>query len=52
MFGLAVRDRDCEPGDAPPAVAENDNDVGLTVSVLVAADTDKVTGTSTDRSSP
>jgi hypothetical protein len=52
VFGLAVRDRDCDTGDAPPAIAENDNDAGLTVGVLVAAETDIVTGTLTHRSSP
>jgi hypothetical protein len=52
VLGLAERDRAFEPGEAPPTVAENDNEVGLTVSVLTGAVIVKVTGTSTEYDSP
>jgi hypothetical protein len=47
VFGLAVSDRVCEAGDVPPAVAANDNDVGITENVLVAAEIVNDTGTLT-----
>ena len=52
LLGLVVIDRLWEPGDAPIALAENDSEVGLTASVPAAAETFKVTGTLTYRSSP
>jgi hypothetical protein len=33
VLGLAVKESDCEPGEAPPAVALNDRVAGLTLSV-------------------
>ena len=44
VLALAESERLWEPGDAPPAVAENESDAGLTVSVA-AGFTVKVTGT-------
>jgi hypothetical protein len=44
-LGVALTVRFCEAGELPPAVAENDSEVGLTVSVLVTAETVRVTGT-------
>jgi len=45
VLGVAVKEMVFEAGDAPPAAALNVNEVGLTVSVLVTAETLKVTGT-------
>jgi hypothetical protein len=44
-LGLAVIDRLFDAGEAPPTVAVNDNEVGLTLSVLVTAEIVRVTGT-------
>lgn len=44
-LGLALTDRLCEPGDAPPAVAENESVPGLTFNVDEVELTVKVTGT-------
>lgn len=33
VFGLAVKESDCEAGEVPPTVAENDNEPGLTLKV-------------------
>jgi hypothetical protein len=43
VLGVALSDRLCEPGDVPPAVAENESEAGLTVKAD-AAPTEKVTG--------
>jgi hypothetical protein len=51
-LGLALIERLCAAGELPPAVAENDNDDGLTVSVLAAAETVRVTGIWLRLSSP
>ena len=45
VLGLAVREIVLEPGDAPPAMAENDNHAGLTLSVFTGAETFNWTGT-------
>ena len=50
VLGKALIDRLCEPGEVPPAVAENVRDAGLTFNVRAA--TVKVTGTRTVLSSP
>ena len=44
-LGLALSDNVCDAGDVPPAVAENDNEVGLTVSVFIVAEIFNCTGT-------
>lgn len=51
-LGVALTDKLFEAGEVPPAEAEKDNEVGLTVSVLGAAETVNVTGTLTLLSSP
>jgi hypothetical protein len=45
VFGDALTEMVFDAGDEPPALAVNVNEVGLTVSVLVAAETVNVTGT-------
>ena len=52
VLGLAVSEIVFEPGEAPPAVAENDNDVGVTVSVFTEALIVNCTGTLLMRYSP
>lgn len=43
-FGVAAMLRLCAPGELPPTIAENDNDVGLTENACVVELTDRVTG--------
>jgi len=52
VLGLALTATLWEAGEAPPAVAESDSEVGLTVSVLIAAETVKVTVTERERLLP
>lgn len=52
VFGLAVSDRVCPAGEVPPAVAENESELGLTPSVVEAAFTVNVTATLTVRPLP
>jgi hypothetical protein len=51
VLGLAVSESVFDAGEAAPAGAENDNEVGVTARVL-GAETVNVTGTLTERSSP
>ncbi len=44
VLGLALTEIVCDAGDAPPAMAANDSDAGLTVSVGDAAPTVNETG--------
>jgi hypothetical protein len=52
VLGAALIDKLCAAGELPPAVAENDSEAGLTVSVLAAAEIVRVTGTWLRLSSP